>query len=317
MKKLPFIFLILMVLFSCSLEKKTFSDPSYDSLFTAEISELSLSDAQNMVFQLEEKNRILEKTHQILFKFFLCLIATIITIAAVLAFLNAKENRRKDKIIYSSEQFLQHSIRVQEAERKRISQELHDSVAQSMCYVSLLAESLSDKDIARKIIETQNGNIESIRKLCYNLTPPAITGSNIIPSISLLGQKIFGTEQTGFQFRVVCEPSVGFEGYNGDVLMNIYRIVQEALQNIYKHAKASEATVLFRNGEKGRLKIIVTDDGCGMDGHLVEQINSGLFENVKNMHFGLRNIFERVKFLGGTIAYFSEKDAGTRIKLEI
>lgn len=59
MKKLPFIFLILMVLFSCSLEKKTFSDPSYDSLSTAEISELSLSDAQNMVFQLEEKNRIL------------------------------------------------------------------------------------------------------------------------------------------------------------------------------------------------------------------------------------------------------------------
>ena len=317
MKKLPFIFLISIFLFSCRLEKKTPSESTSDSLSAAEISGLSLSDAQDMILQLKEENRVLEETHQILFKYFVCLIATLVTGAAILVILNTRESKRKDKIIYNSEQFLQHSIRVQEAERKRISQELHDSVAQSLRYVSLLAENLDDKKTAAQIIQTQNNNIDSIRRLCYNLTPPAINGENLIPVINLLGQKLFDPEHTDFQFRVVCEPSVDFEKWNDDELLNIYRIIQEGLQNIQKHARASETTVLFRKGENDGLKIIVTDDGCGMDEKLLNQINSGFFENVEDMHFGLRNIFERVKFLKGSVAYFSEENAGTRIVLEI
>ncbi|MBO7639290.1 MAG: hypothetical protein J6S91_09975 [Treponema sp.] len=317
MKKLPFIFLISIFLFSCRLEKKPLSESASDSLSAAEISGLSLSDAQDMILQLKEENRVLEETHQILFKYFVCLIATLVTGAAILVILNTRESKRKDKIIYNSEQFLQHSIRVQEAERKRISQELHDSVAQSLRYVSLLAENLDDKKTAAQIIQTQNNNIDSIRRLCYNLTPPAINGENLIPVINLLGQKLFDPEHTDFQFRVVCEPSVDFEKWNDDELLNIYRIIQEGLQNIQKHARASETTVLFRKGENDGLKIIVTDDGCGMDEKLLNQINSGFFENVEDMHFGLRNIFECVKFLKGSVAYFSEENAGTRIVLEI
>ena len=185
-----------------------------------------------------------------------------------------------------------------------------------MRYVSLLAENLSDKEAAAKIIAVQNENIEDIRKLCYNLTPPAITANNMISSIALLGQKIFDMAHTGFEFKVVCEPSVSFSEKNNDELMNIYRIVQESLQNIQKHAKASEATVLF-NEQNGKLKIIITDDGAGMSEELVRQINRGFFENVESLHFGLRNIFERVKFLGGTVSCFSEEGYGTRIKVEI
>lgn len=309
--------MISIFLFSCRLEKKPLSESASDSLSAAEISGLSLSDAQDMILQLKEENRVLEETHQILFKYFVCLIATLVTGAAILVILNARESKRKDKIIYNSEQFLQHSIRVQEAERKRISQELHDSVAQSLRYVSLLAENLDDKKTAAQIIQTQNNNIDSIRRLCYNLTPPAINGENLIPVINLLGQKLFDPEHTDFQFRVVCEPSVDFEKWNDDELLNIYRIIQESLQNIQKHARASETTVLFRKGENDGLKIIVTDDGCGMDEKLLSQINSGFFENVEDMHFGLRNIFECVKFLKGSVAYFSEENAGTRIVLEI
>ena len=309
--------MISIFLFSCRLEKKPLSESASDSLSAAEISGLSLSDAQDMILQLKEENRVLEETHQILFKYFVCLIATLVTGAAILVILNTRESKRKDKIIYNSEQFLQHSIRVQEAERKRISQELHDSVAQSLRYVSLLAENLDDKKTAAQIIQTQNNNIDSIRRLCYNLTPPAINGENLIPVINLLGQKLFDPEHTDFQFRVVCEPSVDFEKWNDDELLNIYRIIQEGLQNIQKHARASETTVLFRKGENDGLKIIVTDDGCGMDEKLLNQINSGFFENVEDMHFGLRNIFECVKFLKGSVAYFSEENAGTRIVLEI
>ena len=97
--------------------------------------------------------------------------------------------------------------------------------------------------------------------------------------------------------------------------MNIYRIVQEAFQNIKKHAGANEVTVLFKQDES--LKIIITDDGCGMDEQFVNQINNGLFENSKAFHFGIRNIFERVQLLGGTVIYRSEPDCGTQITVEI
>ena len=278
-------------------------------------------DAGSLALQqialLEAKNRELEVSHQKIFSYFMWLTSTILAGAVILVVLNVRESRRKDRIIYNSEQLLQHSIQVQEAERRRISLELHDSVAQGLRYVSLLAENLADKEAAQKIIATQNENIGNIRRLCYNLTPPAITGSSLVPSLILLGQKIFDTGSSGFQFRVVCEPSVDFAGWSGDSLMNLYRIVQESLQNIQKHACAEEATVFFKTCGANSLKVIITDDGCGMDAALVARVNSASFDDVKNLHFGLRNIFERAKLLGGKVTYVSEKDCGTRLTLEL
>ncbi|MBQ2081288.1 MAG: hypothetical protein II461_05950, partial [Treponema sp.] len=91
------------------------------------------------------------------------------------------------------------------------------------------------------------------------------------------------------------------------------RIIQEAFQNIEKHALASEVTVLFRKETDGKLKIIISDDGVGMDLETVAQINEGIFTNIKDLHFGVRNIVERVQLLGGTVTYRSEPDCGTQI----
>ena len=180
-----------------------------------------------------------------------------------------------------------------------------------------MAENLSDKEAAREIIDTQTENIESIRKLCYNLTPPAINKGNLIPSLDFLGQKIFDTASTGFQFRVVCEQGVDFGRWGEDALMNLYRIVQEALQNIRKHAEAGEATVFFKDCGQDSFKVIITDDGRGMDPELVARINDASFEQLEGLHFGLRNIFERAKLLGGKVTYVSEEDCGTRLTVEL
>lgn len=275
----------------------------------------------NMLAYLRNQNFALEDTNNKYFSFFLWLLGTIIVGGLILIYLNIREIKKKDLIIYNSEQFLKHSMEVQEAERRRISRELHDTVAQSMRYVSLLAEGLQDKETAGKIITTQNDNIESIRKLCYNLTPPNISAQDMVSALELLGQKIFGD----FQLRIVVEDSVDFSGFTDEQLMNIYRIVQEAFQNIKKHAQASEVTVLFRwlsgrgagVSKPHMLKILITDDGRGMDTSLVNQINSGIFTNTENLHFGVRNIFERVQLLGGTVTYRSEPDCGTQITVTI
>lgn len=267
----------------------------------------------NMLSYLYNQNYVLEETHQKIFDYFVWLLITIVLISVVLIFLNAREVRKRDKIIYNSEQFLRHSIEVQEAERRRISQELHDTVAQSMRYVSLLAENLSDKEAAEKIISTQNQNIEDIRKLCYNLTPPAISGDDMIGALELLASKIFNGSDDNFDLRIVADESVDFSIWSDVQLMSIYRIIQEAFQNIEKHALASEVTVLFRKETDGKLKIIISDDGVGMDLETVAQINEGIFTNIKDLHFGVRNIVERVQLLGGTVTYRSEPDCGTQI----
>lgn len=285
------------------------------------IEEIDLS----MMAYLRNQNFALEDTNNKYFSFFLWLLGTIIVGGVILIYLNIREIKKKDLIIYNSEQFLKHSMEVQEAERRRISRELHDTVAQSMRYVSLLAENLSEKDAASKIIKTQNQNIEDIRKLCYNLTPPAISGTEMIGALQLLGSKIFGEDEKGaVELRIVAEESVDFSVWSDEQLMNIYRIVQEAFQNIKKHAGAGEVTVLFkgptaRHAEPGSasLKIIITDDGCGMSEDMVAQINSGLFEKTESFHFGVRNIVERVQLLGGSVVYRSEPDCGTQIMVEI
>lgn len=279
----------------------------------------------SMLSYLYNQNYALEGSHQKLFDYFVWLIVIIVLGSVILILLNIQEVKKRDKIIYNSEQFLRHSIEVQEAERRRISLELHDTVAQSMRYVSLLAENLSDKEAAEKIISTQNRNIDDIRKLCYNLTPPAISGDNLIDSLELLGAKIFDGEGEDFELRIVSEDSIDFSVCNNSQLMNIYRIVQESFQNIQKHAGANEVTVLFKkialetqNGIPKKnvsigLKIIISDDGRGMSREVVEQINNGIFTNIKDFHFGIRNIVERVQLLGGEVTYRSEPDCGTQI----
>ena len=279
----------------------------------------------SMLSYLYNQNYALEGSHQKLFDYFVWLIVIIVLGSVILILLNIQEVKKRDKIIYNSEQFLRHSIEVQEAERRRISLELHDTVAQSMRYVSLLAENLSDKEAAEKIISTQNRNIDDIRKLCYNLTPPAISGDNLIDSLELLGAKIFDGAGEDFDLRIVSEDSIDFSVCSNSQLMNIYRIVQEAFQNIQKHAGANEVTVLFKkialetqNGIPKKnvsigLKIIISDDGRGMSREVVEQINNGIFTNIKDFHFGIRNIVERVQLLGGEVTYRSEPDCGTQI----
>ena len=288
-----------------------------------------------MLAYLRNQNYALEDTHNTFYQYFIMYIVSFAIGAVILIFLNAREIKKRDRVISESETFLRHTMEVQEAERRRISRELHDTVAQSMRYVSLLAENLKDKEAATKIINTQNQNIEDIRKLCYNLTPPAISGNEMIGALELLGNKIFG-ENGELELRIVAEESVDFSAWTDEQLMNIYRIVQEAFQNIKKHADAAEVTVLIKNTchpkfDSGapsdkmlkqvqhdkKMKLIITDDGCGMSREMVNQINSGLFEKTEKFHFGVRNIVERVQLLGGTVTYRSEPDCGTQITVDI
>lgn len=266
-----------------------------------------------MIHYIQNRNFVIAESQNRYTTFYILLIAVIFVSGAFLIIFNERELKKKDNRISQSEAVLKHTMEVQEAERTRISRDLHDTVAQSMRYVSILAEKITDKELADTIISVQNNNIEDIRKMCYNLTPPNFKNMNIVDSLNVLADKTFDKAKT--QVRIVTDGNIDFSGYSEEQFINIYRIIQELFQNISKHAQASEVTVLFR--KEAHLKIFISDDGKGMDSKIVSEINSKTFDISQNLHFGVRNVLERVQLLAGTINFRSDEDCGTTISIEI
>ena len=266
-----------------------------------------------MINYIQRRNYIIEETQHRFTNFYLILIIVIITSITVLLILNERELKKRDNRISQSESILKHTMEVQETERARISRELHDTVAQSMRYVSILAEKIADKELSNSIITVQNDNIEDIRKMCYNLAPPNFKNMNIIDSLNVLADKIFDKSKT--QVRIVTSGNMDLSGFSDEQFINIYRIIQELFQNISKHANASEVTVLFR--DEDCLKIIISDDGIGMNEKTVSAINSRKLNLHQSLHFGIQNILERVQLLNGTIEFRSTEECGTSVFIEL
>ncbi len=250
-------------------------------------------------------------------------IVTAIAILIILAFiciivfyavaLNKSTLSEKDSVAFNAQ-----IIKGQEEERKRIARELHDTVAQDLSYTSLLAGRLQEKKIADEICGNQVKCIQEIRSLCYNLSPPDLDNGDLVSAIKVLCSSIQKTAD--FELRLTILDGIKIT-FDAEKSLNVFRIVQELLNNICKHACASEVTLLFRNNEsKDALRIFITDDGCGMEKSLVENLNKP-FGSVKTgdkqQHFGVRSVKERARLLGGTIVYNSLPGEGTEVSVTI
>lgn len=214
-----------------------------------------------------------------------------------------------------SEKTIQITMNTQEIERKRISLELHDSVAQEMRYISMLADSLGETEI----VERQKKCIEDIRAICNNLSPVDIDRQNLKGALSFLCEDFM--KKSGIDTTLAISDDVDFSalGLSTEQMHNIFRIIQELLSNIKKYADATEVTVLLRKaseldgaaGRNGGFCIFITDDGNGVFK------KSGLKEDDENPHFGLRNINSRLKALSATIEYHRIKGNGTDVKITV
>ena len=216
------------------------------------------------------------------------------------------------------EKILKATNKGQEEERRRISLELHDSVAQQMRYVSILAEKISDKDLSKEIKRNQSECIENIRNACYTLSSINIDKRSF--------ESVLKNAMDNFQKRtkintsLVITPDSDFNLIPQSFFHHIFRIILELLTNIEKHSRATEVTVLIRNSLssdkiQSGLMIFVSDDGQGIDEKTLETLNSKRIENAKNLHFGVQNIKLRLNEINGTIKYYSEKGEGTEVKL--
>ena len=213
------------------------------------------------------------------------------------------------------EELLRELLKAQEEERERISAEIHDSVAQWMVSASyhaqsssvLVSESKSDEacreiERATRII---GQSIKELRRIITDLYPPALSELGLLEA---LRQNIdCFRRETG----VMCR----FHGAVDEKLspvheIVIYRVVQEALNNVRKHTRASEVDITLRSG-KERFVVEVRDNGEGFD------LGSALEGGISAGKMGLLTMKGRAEMLGGSLKIESDEGAGTRVVLAI
>jgi two-component system, NarL family, sensor histidine kinase UhpB len=199
-------------------------------------------------------------------------------------------------------------IASQEAERARIARELHDSLGQNLLLIKNRAElemaktKLSDelREQFQDISDLAARAISEARQISYDLHPSQLDHLGLIRSLEAMIENADESSVIEIDGKFDSADDV----FSVEAAMNIYRIVQESLNNILKHSCAKNARVtLERDIHEVILKI--EDDGCGF--------KAG--ENPKGL--GLKNIAERVRMLGGRLKMDSALGRGTRIEITI
>lgn len=199
-------------------------------------------------------------------------------------------------------------IQAQEEERGRLAREIHDGPAQSIANLVFrveLSEKLLDKDIAKARKELKElkrlirMSMQEVRKIIYNLRPMSLDDIGLVPTLKQYINNF--AKQTEIFIDFVVQGSQ--KRLSNTYEVTIFRLVQEALNNIYKHAEASTGKVRLEYS-KNKINIFIKDDGVGFKNNEVD-IDK----------YGLISMKERCKLLGGQITIDSELNRGTIIKI--
>jgi signal transduction histidine kinase len=301
---------------------------NYISLYDS----LMKKDKIDMINRLEIRYRIVEKDKALAVQklkiveiesrvrsrnYFIVGIASLAFFTAFGFVLWRKKNINKQKLQQERIDNLQQKMEIErlnatidgeEKERTRIARELHDGIG------ALLTGAKMNFEMVRKnsVYEHNPDFIEGIKLLEETAAGLRDTAHNIMPEVLMqegLGDavKSFCERMTGKGGTIISFQTLGTQN-KMDAAYNLplYRIVQELIHNIRKHAKASTALVQMNFHEDGGLDITVEDDGIGVDTNRLKNSNG----------MGLKNITERVKQLGGRIDINSIIGKGTSVYLE-
>ena len=207
------------------------------------------------------------------------------------------------------------AIEAQELERKRIARDMHDGPTQKLSNLILKTElciKLLDKDIDRTKLELQSlkmlirDTIDETRRLIYNLRPMSIDDLGLIPTLERLIDKM--NQESNCNIRL--DVDTNNRDLDPIVTLTLYRITQEALNNVRKHAKATQVFVDLKI-TNDLLTLSIKDNGEGFN---MEKAQLD-FEN--NRGFGLAMMEERVNLLLGTFEVTTQIGKGTSVEIKI
>jgi len=206
-------------------------------------------------------------------------------------------------------------IKAQEQERKRIARELHDETSQVLTSLlislAVLEESITTQAARDRITETRqlaHQTLRAIRNLSIDLRPSALDDLGLLPALRWYVKEYQQKTNIDVEFH-----ATGFkdrERLSPEMETALYRIVQESLTNVAKHAQAHKVTILLRE-EADAVNATITDDGRGFDVEEIQKMGD------KDRGLGLVGMQERALLLDGTATIESGRKDGTTVEIHI
>ncbi|TWI70719.1 PAS domain S-box-containing protein [Desulfobotulus alkaliphilus] len=235
-------------------------------------------------------------------------VVSVLCTARDITLLKSAENRIKV--------LTQELIRAQENERQRIARDLHDHIAQDLATLKIMSQNLFDvwEDVphvlrqrAEILNRTLGNSIQSVRDLAYDLRPPTLDALGLVRTLFVYCEDVSSKYGIPVDFS-----SAGMDALNldFDTEINLYRLLQEALSNVRKHASATRVTVRLVASHP-HIILRIEDDGKGFD----PDVRMG--EAVREKRMGLRSMEERVALLEGEMKIMSAPGMGTRIHIKV
>ena len=221
------------------------------------------------------------------------------------------ELRKRDTL---RTEFLQQVTVAQESERKRIARELHDGTGQMFTGLALGLRGLGAQVYKNPDLVVQRLSdletmattaIGELRTLIQDLRPPQLDDMGLIPAIRSMLKRFDGDQGPNFELTVIGDPYP----LSSEVETILFRIIQESITNITKHANASNATVCIEFGDG--MTVCVSDDGVGCQPANVLSTTSA------HTAWGLRGIEERANLINATWSFESKPNEGTQVKVHV
>ncbi|GAB6096599.1 hypothetical protein JCM14469_28520 [Desulfatiferula olefinivorans] len=209
------------------------------------------------------------------------------------------------------------NLRIQEKERQRIACDLHDSVAQDLAALLIRQEILLDNLAAEKTgdaeadvrqsIRILRSTIDNVRSISYNLRPPSLNEFGIVHAMGLLCDTFFNDGSVHVSFYT---SGMKNRRFDDTTEINLYRIFQEAMNNVRNHARPANVVVSLV-ATPDHITLSIKDDGVGFD------VDERLPNAVLDRRMGLKGIEERVHLIGGRLDIHSVPGTGTEIVIRI
>jgi signal transduction histidine kinase len=203
---------------------------------------------------------------------------------------------------------LRRVVEAQELERARLARELHDETGQALTSILLglkhledAAESDEARDATAALRELVVTTLQDVRRLAVELRPSALDDFGLVPAV----ERLAATLADQSDLIVDVEAGLGDERLPREAETALYRIVQEALTNVVKHASAGRVSITLVR-KAGAAVVVVEDDGTGFES-----------DGIRADALGLTGMRERVALVGGRLTVESSADAGTTLVAEV
>jgi signal transduction histidine kinase len=228
---------------------------------------------------------------------------------------NANAARSVEEANAVREQLLEKLISAQEEERRRIARELHDEASQSLAALAVNLEDIADVlpeeyketkqrlDVLKERVVT---TLSGIRSLALQLRPSALDDLGLIPAIDWYAKDLLNKRGLDTQVRIVGQKAK-LPSYTETIL---FRIVQESLTNVVRHAEATRVSVELRFSPS-EVALKVEDNGKGFD------VSSAMEQEGLRQNLGIHGMMERAALLGGILAVQSRSGQGTVVTVTI